>query len=177
MLSKDKKKENEDKMDVGVGSIADVAAAAASGEASSMALDQPQETALEQSAAIVSTFSEAFDLAGLLGEADAELLAGTGASSKSTITESKGKAKAAKTALDSTSTPPPTSPANSKSSLGKRRPGNNTDSLAAEDERSDEPAWKARQRHRAQQSTRQQMAPSTETAGDDGDNALSRAAL
>ncbi|KAE8220676.1 hypothetical protein CF319_g5836 [Tilletia indica] len=176
MLSKDKKKENEDKMDVGVGSIADVAAAAASGEASSMALDQPQETALEQSAAIVSTFSEAFDLAGLLGEADAELLAGTGASSKSTP-KSKGKAKAAKSALDSTSTPPPTSPANSKSSLGKRRRGNNTDSLAAEDERSDEPAWKARQRHRAQQSTRQQMAPSTETAGDDGGNALSRAAL
>ncbi|CAD6893914.1 unnamed protein product [Tilletia controversa] len=161
LLSKDKKKDNEDKMDIGTNSIADVAAAAAASSSGERAIAEPQQTDLEQSAAIVNSFSEAFDLAGLLGQADAELFAGTGVSSSNpTPSDGKGKGKASSKAepTASDSTQPPLSPAsNGKSALGKRRRGNNADSLAPEDEVADEPAWKARQRHRAQQSTRHQQ--------------------
>ncbi|KAK0548248.1 nuclear GTP-binding protein nug1 [Tilletia horrida] len=160
------------------------AAATSTGGPSDNVADAPVPTAqsnLEESAAILSSFSEAFDLAGLLGEADAELLgignaaAGptTAASSApdSAPTLSKGKAKAQSVKdADTTSS----GKANGKA-LGKRRRGGGDSGDLADDEQTDEPAWKSRQRQRA-------MAPrngtmGTADVGDGQNHALSRAAL
>lgn len=150
-------------------SIAPVAAAAEaeSGRSADAQMDADeladgrQRAALEDSAAIVSQFSEAFDLAGLLGEADAELMSGTGAAPPPPAsTES-----ASQTADGGKGHSDPDAPkyVNGKpvqtiSTLGKRRRGGNTNQI--NEETADEPAWKSRQRHRAQ-SARSNLASSS----------------
>ncbi|KAK0561536.1 nuclear GTP-binding protein nug1 [Tilletia horrida] len=195
ILSKDKRKEEQAaqdgmQVDGAANSISAVAAAAAASSANAesdqaqMQTDKQEEPAVEHSAAIVSSFSEAFDLAGLLGEADAELLGGSGSGSAGEVLTSKtidgkgkGKSKGKAAAeADSTSAAASTTEANGgKTALGKRRRGGEKATLA-EDERADEPAWKARQRHRAQSA---RNGTEDSAAGDtaDGAGALSRAAL